>query len=111
MTRIADVFQVREAGRLTVIAMNPEGGSDYSRVEQCRNELVSILDQAHCRVVRFDVAGIPFLASGILGLLVSLRKMGVEVQLQNASEHIRDVLHVTKLDSLVELYAPPNVTT
>jgi anti-anti-sigma factor len=104
MTRIADVFQVREAGRLTKIRVNPEGVSDFSRFEQCRDELVPILEGAGCRVVRFDVEGIPFLASGVLSLLVSLRKTGVEIQLQNASEHVRDVLRITRLSELVELY-------
>ena len=106
MTRIADVFQVRETGRLTVIGVNPEGVSDYSRVEQCRNELVSILNKAGCVVVRFDVAGISFLASGVLGLFVSLRKRGIEVQLENASEHVHEVLRATKLDKMIELVPP-----
>ena len=35
MTRIADVFQVHKTGRLSVISVNPDGVSDYSRVEQC----------------------------------------------------------------------------
>jgi anti-anti-sigma factor len=106
MTRIADVFHLHKTGRLTLIGVNPEGVTDYLRIEQCRNELVSILEQAGCVVVRFDIAGIPFLASGVLGLFVSLRKAGVEVQLQNASEHVREVLRVTKLDQLVELFPP-----
>jgi anti-anti-sigma factor len=103
MSRISDVFQVRETGRLTVIAINPEGIGDFTRFEQCRDELVPLLQDAHCRVLRFDLAGIPFLASGVLGLLISLQKIGVEIQLKNVSEHILDVLHVTRLDELVEV--------
>jgi anti-anti-sigma factor len=106
MTRIADVFQVHKTGRLSVITVNPDGVSDYSRVEQCRDELVSILEQGGCVVARFDVAGIPFLASGVLGLLVSLRKHGIDVQLQNASQQVRDVLSSTKLDAIIELFPP-----
>jgi anti-anti-sigma factor len=106
MTRIADVFRVHKTGRLTVIGVNPDGITDYLRVEQCRDQLISILEKAGCVVARFDVAGIPFLASGVLGLLVSLRKAGVEVQLQNASEHVRQVLRATKLDKMVELFPP-----
>jgi anti-anti-sigma factor len=106
MTPIADVFQVRKAGRLTVIRVNPDGLTDYLRVEQCRNELVSILEKAGCVVARFDLAGIPFIASGVLGLLASLRKAGVDVQLQDASAHVREVLRVTKLDQMIELFSP-----
>lgn len=103
MSRISDVFQVVETGRLTQVRVNPEGVSDFERFEQCRDELVAVLNKAGCIVVRFDVEGIPFLASGILGLLVSIRKAGVDIQIQNASEHVADVLRVTRLDQLVEV--------
>jgi anti-anti-sigma factor len=103
MSRISDVFQVRETGRLTLVRVNPEGVTDFERFEQCRDELVAILTKAGCIVVRFDIEGIPFLASGILGLLVSIRKAGVDIQIQNASEHVQDVLKVTRLDQLVEV--------
>jgi anti-anti-sigma factor len=106
MKPIADVFQVRKSGRLTVIGVNPDGLADYLRVEQCRNELISILEKAGCVVVRIDLAGIAFIPSGVLGLLVSLRKAGFDVQLQNASAHVREVLRVTKLDKMVELFPP-----
>src|SRR5579862_7590542 len=103
MSRISDVFLVRETGRLTVVRVNPEGVTDYERFEQCRNELAALLKESGCIVVRFDVEGIPFLASGVLGLLVSMRNAGVDIQIQNASEHVRDVLRVTRLDQLVEV--------
>jgi anti-anti-sigma factor len=103
MSRISDVFEVRETGRLTLVRVNPEGVTDFERFEQCRDELISILQNAKCVVVRFDVEGIPFLASGVLGLLVSMRKAGVDIQFENASEHVRDVMKVTRLDQLVEV--------
>jgi anti-anti-sigma factor len=108
MQRISDVFQVQEKGSLTVIAVNPDGVADFSRVEQCRNELIPFLKEVGCRVVRFDLGNIPFLASGVLGLLVSLRKTGVEIQFKNASEHVLDVLHVTRLDELIEVLPNTN---
>ncbi|HEV3298720.1 MAG TPA: STAS domain-containing protein [Planctomycetaceae bacterium] len=103
MSRISDVFQVRETGRLSLVRVNPEGVTDFERFEQCRDELLTILKEAGCIVVRFDVEGIPFLASGVLGLVVSMRNAGVDIQIQNASEHVRDVLRITRLDQLVEV--------
>lgn len=103
MSRISDVFRVREMGRLSVVRVNPDGVTDYERFEQCRNELLPILKEAGCIVLRFDIEGIPFLASGVIGLLVSMRNSGVDIQIQNASEHVRDVLKVTRLDQLVEV--------
>jgi anti-sigma B factor antagonist len=103
MQRISDVFRIQETGPLTVIAVNPDGVSDFSRVEQCRNELIPYLKKAECKVVRFDLEGIPFLASGVLGLLVSLRKIGVDIQFKNVAEHIVDVLRVTRLDEMIEV--------
>lgn len=103
MTRISDVFQVRETGRLTVVGVNPDGVTDFERFEQCCSQLTAILKNAGCVVVRFDLEGIPFLASGVLGLLVSMRNSGAEIQFQNTAEHVRDVLRVTRLDQLVEV--------
>jgi anti-anti-sigma factor len=108
MSRISDVFQVHETGRLTVVRVNPEGVADFERFEQCCDLLIPVLKNAACVVVRFDIEGIPFLASGVLGLLVSIRKAGVEIQIQNASEHVRDVLIVTRLDQLVEVLPARN---
>jgi anti-anti-sigma factor len=106
VSRITDVFQVHKRGRVTVIGVNPDGVTDYCRVEQCRDELLSILKKAHCVVARFDLSGIPFVASGVLGLLVSLRKSNIDVQIQNASEHVRDVIRATRLDKMLELIPP-----
>jgi hypothetical protein len=46
MSRISDVFQVRETGRLTVVRVNPEGVTDYGRFEQCCQQLTQILKTA-----------------------------------------------------------------
>jgi anti-anti-sigma factor len=103
MQRISDVFRLSETGKLTVVAVNPEGVADYARIEQCRDELVQLLKQAGAEVVRFDLEGIPFLASGVLGLLVSLRRHGFAIQFAHVTEHIQDVMRVTRLDQLVEI--------
>ena len=42
MSRISDVFQVRETGRMSVVRVNPEGVTDFERFEQCRDELVAM---------------------------------------------------------------------
>ena len=103
MPRISDVFQVHETGKLTSISVNPDGVTDYARFEQCCGELMPMLEKVGCRTVRFDVDGIPFMASGVIGLLVSFGKRGTKVQMHNPSPHVRDVLHTTKLDKIIEV--------
>ena len=98
MQPISDVFKVYQTGKLTVIGFAGQGFPEYDRVEQCRNELAKLIKTHDCETLAFDLTGVPFIPSGVLGLLVSLGKLGVDVHLYNPSEHIQDVLKITKLD-------------
>jgi anti-sigma B factor antagonist len=41
--------------------------------------------------------------SGMLGMLASLGRLGVEVFVFNPSEEIREVLEITRLDSVLQV--------
>jgi anti-anti-sigma factor len=50
------------------------------------------------RVERMDAAGI--------GLLVSLQAAGIYLKLMNPNENVREMLRLTHLDSIFEVYGP-----
>ena len=52
----------------------------------------------------FDLTRVRLIPSGLLGLLASIRKKGIEVHLYNPSADIREVLEVTKLDQVLQLH-------
>jgi anti-anti-sigma regulatory factor len=53
--------------------------------------------------VAFDLAGVRFIPSGMLGLLASLRKVVRTIQIWNPSEDVREVLEVTNMHQLFEI--------
>jgi len=103
MERFSDVVHVQQTGKLIVLAFAQHDIPGYERVVDCREAIVELIELHHCEVIAFDLVGVPFLPSGILGLLVSLYRRGVQVQLYNPSEHIRKVLRVTKLDQNIKI--------
>ena len=57
----------------------------------------------HCEVLAFDLTGVKLVPSGMLGMLASLGRLGVEVLLFNPSDEIREVLEVTRLDTVLQI--------
>lgn len=98
-------IKVYEAGRLTVVGFD---GGDESlediNVAKCRDEIAALVREHSCEVLAFDLTGVKLLPSGLLGLLASLRQLGVEVHLYNPSDDVRDVLDVTKLNRVIHVH-------
>ena len=105
MTLEQTAIKVYEAGRLTVVGFD---GSDELldnvNIAQCRDELAALIEQHKCEVLAFDLTGVRLLPSGLLGLLASLRQLGVEVHLYNPSADVRDVLEITNLNRLMTIH-------
>ena len=98
-------LEVYQAGELTVIGFGGREILDDLNVAECRDELVDLIRQNQCKVLAFDLTRVRLVPSGLLGLLASIRKQGVEVHLYNPSSDIRDVLEITKLDQVLQLHA------
>ena len=56
-----------------------------------------------CEVLGFDLTGVKLVPSGMLGMLASLGRLGVEVYLFNPSDEIREVLAITRLDTVLQI--------
>lgn len=98
------VLRVYETGPLTVVGFGGAEIVDQIDLGECRDEIVSLLEQHQCKVLAFDLTGVRYIPSGMLGLLASLRHLGIEVHLYNPSEDVREVLEVTKLDEVMQLH-------
>lgn len=103
MAAFSDVFKIYEAGELSVVGFAGSDLPQYDRVVTCRNELARFLKAHGCKTVAFDLTGVPFIPSGILGVLVSLRQEGYQLLVYNPSPAVQDVLNVTRLDQVVEV--------
>lgn len=97
-------LEVYEAGELTVIGFGGREVLDHLNMAECRDEVVQLIRDHGCSTLAFDLTGVRLIPSGLLGLLASINRQGVEVHLYNASEDIREVLEITKLNKLLHLH-------
>jgi anti-anti-sigma factor len=95
------ILEVYQTGPTTVVGFGGRDVLSDVNVAVCRDELVALIEKAHCQTLAFDLTGVKFLPSGLLGLLASLRQKQVEVHLYNPSQDVRDVLEITNLNRLI----------
>lgn len=98
-------LQVYRGGPLTVVGFGGQEVLDHISIPECRVEISSLVENHHCRDLAFDLTGVKLLPSGMLGLLASLRDLGVVVHVYNPSDDIREVLEITKLDQLIQVHS------
>ncbi len=95
-------LEVYEAGELTVIGFGGRAVLDHLNLSECRDELAELIRKHHCTTLALDLTGVRLIPSGLLGLLASIRRQNVEVHLYNPSADIREVLEITKLNTVLK---------
>jgi anti-sigma B factor antagonist len=103
MSQAPDYLKIYQAGKLTVIGFRDADLLDQIVVSECREKIAELVAAHGCEVLAFDLTGVRLVPSGMLGMLASLGRMGVEVVLFNPSQEIREVLEVTRLDSVLQV--------
>ncbi|HTI52195.1 MAG TPA: STAS domain-containing protein [Planctomycetaceae bacterium] len=99
-----DILRVYETGPLTVVGFGGREIVDQIDIGECRDEIMELLELHDCRVLAFDLSGVRYVPSGMLGLLASLRQKGIEVHLYNPSSDVREVLEITRLEALFQIH-------
>jgi anti-sigma B factor antagonist len=84
-------------GQRAIVGFNSKSVPDEVCVAAYRNQLIKYVQDHDCKTLAFELAGIKILPSGMLGLLVSLKKRGLEIELLNPAVDIVDVLRITRL--------------
>lgn len=97
-------LKVYEAGPLTVLGFGGREILEEINIAYARDQVFELIDQYGTEVLAFDLTGVRFVPSGMLGLLASVYKRGVKIHLYNPSEDVIEVLEVTKLKDLVEVH-------
>ena len=97
-------IEVYQAGALTVLGFGGQTVLDHIDLAECRTEIADLVKDHKCRNLAFDLTGVRLMPSGMLGLLASLKQLGVDVHLYNPSEDIREVLELTRLDKLMHVH-------
>ena len=100
-------FTTSQTGTVVVFTLdgNLMGGPDASTLNAKLNELVD----AGTKQVVIDLAGVQFMNSSGLGLLIGgaslMKNAGGGLKLANASEKIMALIKITKLTSVFESYS------
>ncbi|HBN78523.1 MAG TPA: anti-sigma factor antagonist [Planctomycetaceae bacterium] len=100
----AGCLTIYQAGELTVVGFGGQDAVANLNLAECRDELVKVIKEHNCKVLAFDLTGVKLIPSGTLGLIAAMRNLGVTVHIYNPSDDVRDVLEITKLDTIIEVH-------
>ena len=97
-------LEIYKSGDVTVIGFGGRDILDQVNIAACREQIAGLVKADNVKTIAFDLTGVQLIPSGLLGLMASLRDLGVTVQLFNPSEDVREVLEITKLNQLLEIH-------
>jgi len=100
----AAILDVYEVGETTVVGFGERDVLDNINLALCREQLVALLKANNSHTLGFDLTGVKIVPSGFLGLMASVRSLGVQVHLYNPSADVRDVLETTNLDKIMPIH-------
>lgn len=98
------IIEVYSSGPTTVVGFGGRDLLDDVNVAACREDLMTIIRDHQCKVLAFDLTGVVLVPSGLLGLLASMRREGLQIHLYNPSDDVREVLSVTHLDQVMPVH-------
>ncbi|MCP4508542.1 MAG: anti-sigma factor antagonist [Fuerstiella sp.] len=99
------ILKVYSVGETTVLGFGGQDVPSEFNAAHYRAAITDLLVVNNCQTVAFDLTGVKFVPSGMLGLWVSLRQMelGPVVQVFNPCDDVQEVLQVTKLNTMLEV--------
>lgn len=97
------VLEVYEAGPLTVVGFGGREIIHDINVAPLHDDFNRLIEENSCEQLAVDLTGVKFIPSGMLGLLTSLHRKGIKIEIYNPSDDVRDVLKTTRLDTMFEL--------
>jgi hypothetical protein len=95
-------------GRRAIVGFNSKSVPDELCIAAYRNQLIKYVEDFDCQTLAFELVGVKMLPSGMLGLLVSLKKRGLQVELLNPAADIVDVLRITRLAPMFTIQGAAN---
>ena len=104
-THDPSILKVYQTGPLTVVGFGGVDVPDEVCIAGYRDQLMQLVELHQCQVLAFDLSGVKLVPSGMLGVLVSLRKRVQRLELYNASPDVEEVLRLTNLVTLFDLKA------
>ncbi|HEY0985361.1 MULTISPECIES: STAS domain-containing protein [unclassified Schlesneria] len=98
-----NILKVYQTGELTVVGFGGQDVPDEVCIAAYREQLFKLVEESQCKVLAFDLTGVTLVPSGMLGVLMSLRNRVGRVELYNPSDDVREVLRMTRLETLFDI--------
>ena len=101
------MLKVYSVGPTTVLGFDGQDVPSEFNAAHYRAAMSDLLIANDSKSVAFDLTGVKLVPSGLLGLLVSLKQLdelSPTVQIFNPSNDVKEVLQITKLNTLIEVH-------
>lgn len=98
-----DFFHIYKTGQMTVIGFAGVDATRPDHIDEYIERIMQLVNTHQCQDLVVDLSGVGVISSWILGLLAYVQKQGPSVHLYHASDEIRDVLEITRIDQLVDV--------
>ena len=92
---------VYDAGPSTLVGFRDTEVVDDAVLDDCGPIFERLLREHDCRTLIVDLSGVKLISSGVLGYLFSLSRRGVSIRVYNPSDSVREVLRVTRLNTVL----------
>lgn len=96
------VFQVRQTGKLIVVNIVDPEISPLFDFSPYRGTFAALVADHGCEHFAFDLTSVRRISSGLLGLMVSIHRLGIKVYVYNPSPQNREILRATNLDRIIQ---------
>ena len=96
-------LELVQNGETTIVSFGGSDVLDQINLAACREQITEIVKRNQTKTLAFEMTGVRFIPSGMLGLLASLRDIVAKIQILNPSEDVREVLEITKLNQIFEV--------
>lgn len=96
-------LEIVQDGEVTVVGFGGRDVLDQVNIAVCREQIAELVKRNQTKTLAFEMTGVRFIPSGMLGLLASLKDTVGKIQILNPSEDVREVLEITKLNQLFEV--------
>lgn len=96
-------LEVSQKDDVTIVSFGARDVLDQINIAVCREQISAIVKQSQPKTLAFEMSGVRFIPSGMLGLLASLRDSVSRIQILNPSDDVREVLEITKLNQIFEV--------
>lgn len=103
------LLKMHSAEDILTISFVPDRIVDSLLIQQIQDELLAVLSKVQEANVLLDFRGVRYLSSSSFGILLRAYKrcklLKMNLKLCNLSPNIRDVIKVTGLDKMLDVYA------